>query len=322
MAMLSHSLKTVPTKIGASKFFRRFYQHVTGLLGVLIILLFGMIALFAPLLAKPQGQCAVALESTTLFRMIFAPPAKCFEVPRLSVSSTPKPPTKQTPLGTVNGYDIFYALVWGTRTAFGLGLSVVSATLLLGLTVGLLAGYFGGLLDELLMRFTDVVFALPSLVLTIVLVTLLGASISNVMVSMIVVGWASYARLVRGEVLRVRTLEFVEGAKALGASNTRIILRHVLPNSVTTLGVQAALDLGAVVLQAAALSFIGLGAPVGYADWGQLVNFSQGFIIGPPHQPFAYWFVSLFPGLTILVWGLAWNFLGDALRDTLDPKGG
>jgi peptide/nickel transport system permease protein len=124
----------------------------------------------------------------------------------------------------------------------------------------------------------------------------------------------------RGEVLRVRFLEYVEGARALGANDARIILRHVLPNSLTIIGAQVALDFGSVVLAAAGLSFIGLGAPIGFADWGQLVNFSQAFIIGPPGQPWAYWFVSFFPGLTMFLWGLGWNFLGDALRDALDPK--
>jgi peptide/nickel transport system permease protein len=310
---------------------RRFLRHSQGFSGLLIIAVFLLAAIFAPLLAPPKDACAreLGLEESQLLNLFsvsflqatFAPPDVCFEIPRSSFADTPTAPFQDGHLlGTVKGYDILYGLIWGSRTAFLLGLSIVGCTFLVGLSVGLIAGYFHGWIDDLLMRVTEIVFSLPSLVLMIVLVTIFGSGLVNVAISIILVGWAGYARLIRGEVLRVRNLEYVEGARALGANDSRIILRHVLPNSLTTLTVQVALDFGSVVLIAAGLSFIGLGAPIGFADWGQLINFSQAYIIGPPEAPLAYWFVSFFPGLTILLWGLAWNLMGDALTDVLNPK--
>jgi peptide/nickel transport system permease protein len=310
---------------------RRFLRHSQGFSGLIIIAVFLFAAIFAPLLAPPKDACARELglketQSLSIFSLgflqaTFAPPDVCFEIPRSSFADTPTPPFQDGHLlGTVKGYDILYGLIWGSRTAFLLGISIVGITFIVGLSVGLVAGYFGGWIDDLLMRVTEIVFSLPSLVLMIVLVTIFGSGLVNVAISIILVGWAGYARLIRGEVLRVRNLEYVEGARALGANDLRIILRHVLPNSLTTLTVQVALDFGSVVLIAAGLSFIGLGAPIGFADWGQLINFSQAYIIGPPEVPLAYWFVSFFPGLTILLWGLAWNLIGDALTDVLNPK--
>jgi peptide/nickel transport system permease protein len=318
-------LSRAPTRV------RRFLRHSQGFSGLIIIAVFLLAAIFAPLLAPPKDACArelgleetqaLSLFSLSFLQATFAPPDVCFEIPRSSFADTPTAPGVDGHLlGTVKGYDILYGLIWGSRTAFLLGLSIVGCTFIVGLSVGLMAGYFGGWIDDLLMRVTEIVFSLPSLVLMIVLVTIFGSGLINVAISIILVGWAGYARLIRGEVLRVRNLEYVEGARALGASDSRIILRHVLPNSLTTLTVQVALDFGSVVLIAAGLSFIGLGAPIGFADWGQLINFSQAYIIGPPEAPLAYWFVSFFPGLTILLWGLAWNLMGDALTDVLNPK--
>jgi peptide/nickel transport system permease protein len=315
----------------ASTRLRRFLRHSQGFSGLLIIAVFLFAAIFAPLLAPPKDACArelgleesqsLNLFSLSFWQVMFVPPDVCFEIPRSSFADTPTPPLQDGHLlGTVKGYDILYGLIWGSRTAFLLGLSIVGITFVIGLTIGMIAGYFGGWIDDLLMRVTEIVFSLPSLVLMIVLVTIFGSGLVNVAISIILVGWAGYARLIRGEVLRVRNLEYVEGARALGASDLRIILRHVLPNSLTTLTVQVALDFGSVVLIAAGLSFIGLGAPIGFADWGQLINFSQAYIIGPPEVPLAYWFVSFFPGLTILLWGLAWNLMGDALTDVLNPR--
>jgi len=212
-------------------------------------------------------------------------------------------------LGTSSGYDVFYGLVWGTRTA-----------LRLALVVGAVSGYFGGVADNVIQRVLEVIFAFPSFVLIMVITTLLGPSLEHVILAFVRVGWAGYARVVRGEVLRVRALDFVEGARALGASHTCIILRHILPNSLTAATVVAVLDLGSVPLSAAALSFPGIGLPVGYADWGQLVAFARSWIQGPPGNPLGYWYVSFFPALTIELFGLGWDLLGDAVRDALDLR--
>ncbi len=154
-----------------------------------------------------------------------------------------------------------------------------------------------------------------------VITTLLGPSLEHILLAFVLVGWAGYARVVRGEVLRVRALDFVDGARALGASDLRILFKHVLPNALTAVTVIAVLDLGSIPLSAAALSFLGIGLPVGYADWGQWVAFARTWIQGPPGDPFGYWYVSFFPAITIILFGLGWNLLGDALRDALDPRG-
>jgi len=136
---------------------------------------------------------------------------------------------------------------------------------------------------------------------------------------LILVGWPSYARLMRGEVLRVKSQDFVEAAKAVGCSDFRVIFRHIVPNAIYPMLVMASLDIGTTVLSAAALSFLGLGAPVGYADWGQLISLSRNWIIGTPGQPLKYWHTFIIPGLFIFTFVLGWNLLGDALRDVLDP---
>jgi peptide/nickel transport system permease protein len=257
------------------------------------------------------------------WRSIVAPPASCFSIPRVSYSPVPTPASEGTFMGTTGGgYDLYYGLVWGARSAFYIGILVVGVDMLIGIIVGSLAGFFGGWVDNVFMRLVDIIFAIPSLVLAIVIVAILGQSLQNVMIALAAVGWASYARLLRGDILQIKQLEFVDGARALGAGNGRLIFRHILPNSLSTLLIIGSLDIGSVVLAAAALSFLGLGAPVGYADWGQMINFARDWIQGPPGQPFAYWYVSFWPGLIIILFVLGWNLLGDAARDILDVRGG
>ena len=315
-----------------SRVIRRFRRNTLAVIGLVIVLAFGLVAAFAPLLAPPEQSCLRDLGASesgsvynlaggTFWRAIFRPPATCFVMPRLSFSPIPTPPGQDgRALGTSNGYDTRYGLVWGARTAFYLGFLVIAATLLIGVFVGSIAGYFGGWIDNIFMRFTDIVFAFPGLVLTIVLIAIFGQSLNNIVLSLVLVGWVIYARLVRAEILRIRQLEYVEGARALGARDAWIIFRHVLPNALTPLTVQVTLDMGGIVLSAAALSFLGLGTPVGYSDWGQLINFARGFLQGSPGNPFEYWYVSFFPGLVLILWGLSWNLLGDAVRDALDPR--
>ena len=314
-----------------SRVAKRFRRNTLAMIGLAVMVLFALIAAFAPILAPPEQACArdlsmtnrssLSLTDSSFWRVMFRPPENCFVMPRDSFSPIPTSPGVGGRLfGTSNGYDIKYGLVWGARTAFYLGFTVIISTLLIGTLIGSLAGYFGGWLDNLFMRFTDVVFAFPGLVLTIVLIAIFGQSLNNIVLSLVLVGWSTYARLLRGEILRIRRLEYVEGARALGAKDARIIFWHVLPNSLTALTVQATLDMGSVVLSAAALSFLGLGTPLGYSDWGQLINFTRGFLQGVPGSPLAYWYVSFFPGLALILWGLSWNLLGDALRDALDPR--
>lgn len=331
--------RSVQGGLRRSKTFRRFVRSPLAVVGTLIIVVFVLIAVFAPQLTSHQlittrNTCVrdlgLSLDTVpdirnptkaVFWRSIVAPPASCFSIPRVSYSPVPTPASAGTFMGTTGGgYDIYYGLIWGARSAFYVGVLVVGVGVLVGIIVGSLAGFFGGWVDNLFMRIVDIIFAIPSLVLAIVIVSILGQSLQNVMIALAVVGWASYARLLRGDILQIKQREFVDGARALGARSGRLIFRHILPNSISTLLIIASLDIGSVVLSAAALSFLGLGAPVGFADWGQMVSFSRDWIQGPPGQPFAYWYVSFWPGLVIILFVLGWNLLGDAVRDILDVR--
>ncbi|MFN3267357.1 MAG: ABC transporter permease [Deinococcales bacterium] len=311
---------------------RRFTNNKLALVGLLLAVGFTLMAIFAPLLATPRGNCLRDLsvpEGSSVYnpfgalfwKAIVVPPQSCFDVHRVSFSDTPTPPgVDNAILGTSSGYDIWYGLVWGARTALQLSLTVVIPTLLIGLFLGGLAGFFGGWVDNLIMRLVDIILALPGLILTIVIVSLFGKGLDKIALALVMLGWASYARVVRGEILKLRHLEYIEASRALGAGNLRQIFLHILPNALTPIIVIAVLDFSTVPLSAAALSFLGLGTPPGYADWGQMVAFARTFIIGPAGNPFGYWYVSFFPALFILLFSVGWNLLGDALRDALDPR--
>jgi len=283
---------------------RQIAKNPLSLAGVIIIGFFIVIAIFAPLIAPtPAGR------------------ADPYMIPRDGYSTTPQPPSDEHVFGTTEGqYDIFYGVIWGTRTAFRIALIVMGITLLVGIVLGSLAGYFGGVLDEVIMRITDVFLAFPGLILAMAIVSVLGPSVTSVMIALIIVWWPAYARLVRGDILQLREEDYVEAARGLGASSGRVILRHVLPNSIYPTLIMASLDIGAVVLSAAALSFLGLGSPEGYADWGQMTQFAHNWIVGPSDNPLKYWYAVIIPGLFILFFVLGWNLLGDAVRDISDPR--
>jgi len=285
-------------------FFHQLRKNPLSIAGIVIIFIFLVIAILAPVIAPtPEG------------------PGGAYDIPRDGFSPIPQPPSEEHIFGTTQGqYDIFYGVVWGTRTAFLIGLSVIGAVLAICILLGSLAGYFGGIIDEIIMRISDVFLAFPTLILAMAITIALGPSIQSVMIAIVVVSWPVYARLIRGDILAIREEEYVEAARAIGSSNFRIITRHVLPNSIYPALVMASLDIGAIVLTAAALSFLGLGAPEGYADWGQMIQFARNWIVGPPGEPFLYWYTVMIPGLFILLFVLGWNLLGDAFRDILDPK--
>lgn len=275
-----------------------------SLIGISLILFFAAIAVLAPILA-PVPE-------------LHHDP---FMIPRHGFSVTPQPPGPGHPFGTTQGqYDIFYGVIWGTITAFRVGLIVIGIAGLIGIVLGSIAGYLGGIIDEIIMRVTDVFFAFPTLILAMAVTAALGASLDNVIIALSIVGWPTYARLIRGDILAVREEDYVEAATGMGCSRLRIVLKHVLPNAIYPTIVLASLNMGSVVLTAAALSFLGLGAPEGYACWGQLIQFSRNWIVGPPGDPLAYWYTVTIPGLFILFFVLGWNLLGDALRDILDPR--
>jgi peptide/nickel transport system permease protein len=224
------------------------------------------------------------------------------------------------PFGLIDGRDIMYGVVWGTRTAFRIGIIVTFFGTIIGLFIGSIAGYYGGWIDEVLMRITDVFLSIPFLVAAIVLTTFLGTGLDKVMIAMIVFGWMGTARLIRGNILQVKEEQFILAAKALGVKDYLIIMRHVLPNTIFPVVIQASMRMGSLVITAAALSFLGLGAPTGYADWGSILNYSRDWILGAQGEAFKYWFALAYPGVAMVLFVLAWNLLGDALRDTFDPR--
>lgn len=279
----------------------RIRRSPLSIIGISIILFFAALALLAPILAPPQGS-------------------NPYIIPRDGFSPTPKPPDETHPFGTTQGqYDIFYGVIWGTRTAFYVGFIVVGAYVVIGIALGSISGYYGGVVDETLMRTADIVFAFPPLILAMALVTAFGPSLESIILALILVGWPIYARIMRGEVLSVKEEDYVEAAKAIGGSDFRLILRHILPNGIYPLLIIGSLDVGAIVITEAALSFLGLGPPIGFADWGQMVSFSRNWIVGIPSEPFAFWYTYIIPGVFMFVFVLGWNLLGDAFRDILDP---
>ncbi|MDE2313560.1 MAG: ABC transporter permease, partial [Elusimicrobia bacterium] len=274
------------------------------LLGFGIIGFFLLIAAIAPILAPVPANSRSA-----------------YLIPEYGYNPEPKLPSAKHWFGTTeNQYDLYYGMIWGTRTAFKVAVLVVGTALLIGIFLGSISGFYGGWVDEALMRFTDVILAFPGLVLAVVIVSVLGPSLDHVMLSVAAVWWPSYTRLLRGDVMAIKEREFVLAARALGASDARILVKHIIPNSIYPVLVVASLDVGSVVITAAALSFLGLGAPAGYADWGQLISMSKDWILGSPGNAFAYWNTVLIPGAAIFLFVLGWNLLGDGVRDILDPK--
>lgn len=280
---------------------RRVKDSPLSIIGVTVILFFAAVAILAPVLAPPVRDDP-------------------YKMPHEGWSRVPQPPNSKHIFGTTTGqYDIFYGCMWGARTAFRIGFEVVGVSLAIAILIGSISGYYGGLVDELVMRFTDIIYAFPGLILAMALVVAFGRSLDSVLLALVLVGWPTYTRVVRGEVLKVRQEDYVEAAKAVGCSDLRVIVRHVLPNSIYTVLIMASLNIGAVVLTAAALSFLGLGAGESFADWGQLISNSRDYIMGTFGDPLAYWYTWLIPGLFIFTFVLGWNLLGDAFRDILDP---
>ncbi len=283
--------------------FGKIVKNPLSVTGLSLIFIFFLIAVFAPVISPPKYE------------------QEPFRIPHEGYSVIPNPPGPGHPFGTTTKqYDIFYGVIWGTRTAFRIGFMVVGTILIIGIAVGSISGYFGGIVDEILMRVVDIFMSLPLFILAMAIVTALGRSLDNIMRSLIIVGWPIYARTIRSSILTIREEDFIKAAKALGSGTFKIILKHILPNAIYPALILASLDIGAMVLTAAALSFLGLGAQEGYADWGQMVSLARNYIVGPQGQPFLFWYVVTIPGLFILFFVLGWNLLGDALRDIFDPK--
>lgn len=212
-----------------------------------------------------------------------------------------------------NARDMFSRIVWGARTSLMVGFASVSFSIIIGSLLGMIAGYAGGLLDNIIMRIMDVLLAFPSLLLAIAIVTVLGRGLQNALLAIAIVSIPAYARLARASVLSIKEMEYVTANRALGADPFRILFVHILPNAMTPLIVQGTLGIATAVLDAAALSFLGLGAQPPLPEWGAILSEGRSEVFTKPHLVF-------FPGIAIMITVLGFNLLGDGMRDALDPR--
>ncbi|MCY3917024.1 MAG: ABC transporter permease [Chloroflexi bacterium] len=213
----------------------------------------------------------------------------------------------------LNARDLYSRVIYGTRTSLSVGVITISLSILAGTALGISAGYMGGRVDNVIMRLMDVVLAFPALLLAISIVTILGPGLTNALLGITITFIPQYARLSRASVLSIKEQEFVVAEQALGASPLRIVLAHILPNAITPIIVQGTLGVGTAILDAAALSFLGLGAQPPTPEWGQILSESRNYLFTSPHLVF-------FPGFAIMITVLGFNLLGDGMRDALDPR--
>jgi peptide/nickel transport system permease protein len=212
------------------------------------------------------------------------------------------------------GRDVLTRIIYGARVSMLVGISVVSISSIIGVIIGSFAGYKGGWIDRIVSSFLFNVFlSFPGILLAIAMVAFLGPSVRNLIIALSIIGWVGYARLMRAQVLKVREYDFVTAARALGANDFRILLKHILPNSIQPLIVQASLGMAGAILSEAGMSFLGLGVPEPIPSWGKMIDDSREFWFTAPH-------LFIFPGLMIALSVLAFNFLGDGLRERLDPR--
>ena len=270
-------------------FWRRFRKETTAIVGLAIIILFALLALLAPLVSPydPLTQ--------NISHSLAAPGGvHWFGADKL-------------------GRDILSRILYGARISLLSGVSVIVVAGLFGSIVGLLAGYNRGWMDEVLMRGTDIFFAFPSLILAMAIAGALGPSLQNALIAVAVVTWPVYARLVRGQVLSLREREFVQAARSVGATDSLIIRRHLLPNTLSPLLVQASFDMGGIILAVAGLSFIGFGAQPPIPEWGVMISEGRNYTT-------SHWWLAFFPAIAMLFAVAGFNLVGDGLRDVLDPR--
>jgi peptide/nickel transport system permease protein len=286
-----------------------------AMVGLVMILVIIAIAILAPVLAPTLPN-----HDSLFVPKDFTPPKPPGSTGTIDNS------TYAFPMGSGSGgEDIYYGVIWGARTSIYTALTIVGISALIGIILGAIAGYYGGIVDEVLMRVTDIFLSLPALILAMAVVAVLSRTLDNIILALIITWWPAYARLVRGQVLSVRENTYVEAARAVGANKNRILFRHIVPNSLSPMIVQITMDIGVVVLVAAGLSFIGFSQP-GIAEWGRLVSEGQQNMFsqyaypypgGPLYNP---WWMWVFPSIFIFIFVMGFNLLGDGLRDILDPR--
>ncbi|HEY2092622.1 MAG TPA: ABC transporter permease [Thermoanaerobaculia bacterium] len=268
---------------------KRLFRNFAFAAGAILTIALVIVALAAPLLAPfdPNAQ-------DTIRRL--------------------EPPSREHPLGLDDlGRDVLSRIIFGARVSLRVGFSVVLIASAIGIALGSTAGYFGGAIDVAIMRVCDILLAFPGILLAIALVAVLGPSLNNVILALATIGWVGYARLVRGQVLKVREMEYVTAAKALGARSPRVIVLHVLPNVINPVIVMATLGLAGAILAEAALSFLGLGVQPPTPSWGSMLTSGRQYLGLANH-------LAIYPGIAIMLAVMGLNFLGDGLIDALDPK--
>ena len=269
--------------------YRRLLRHKSAVIGISILSFFILIAIFAPLIAT-------------------------YDPREVDVTASLKGWSSEHYFGTDEvGRDVFSRIVYGSRISIKVGLIAMTFSISIGALLGIIAGYYGGWLDNTIMRVMDMLLAMPSILLAMVIVTILGQSLTNAIIAVSIVYIPQYARILRAAVLGIREQEYVMAARVIGASDFRILGTAVIPNCLAPLIVQATLGMGAAILDAAGLSFLGLGAEIGEPEWGAMLNENRALIRRAP------WTVMT-PGIAIFLIVLGFNLLGDALRDVLDPQ--
>lgn len=280
---------TVDTSTAAPSWWRPLLRDRTALVGLVVLTLLAIAAVLAPLLTPHD-------------------PAAADVVRKLA------PPSAEFPLGTDDlGRDVLSRLLFGARLSLGTTLLAAIGIAATGLVLGTIAGFFGGVVDAVISRVIDILLAFPGLLLALALTGVLGPNLRNLMISVVIVSWAGYARVVRSAVLAERERPYIDAAQATGATRRRIVLRHLLPNIVAPIIVLTTLDMAAILLGISALSFLGLGVQPPTAEWGAMLADARPYLSRAPN-------LMLFPGTAIFVTALACNLVGDGLRDALDPK--
>lgn len=260
------------------------------------------------------GRIGVGIVVLTAFAAVAGPWLVPFDPSAQDLPLRLTAPSAAHPLGLDElGRDILARLLIGARISLLVGVSVVGVSAVVGTAIGAVAGYVGGWLDDVIGRVMDVLLAFPGILLAIALVAVLGPSLTNVILALVVIGWVGYARLVRGQVLKVRELEYVQAARAVGAPVSRVIIRHVVPATLSAVTVQATLGMAGAIIAEASLSFLGLGVQPPTPSWGSMLDAGRAHLLDAPH-------LTLFPGIAIATLVLGLNFVGDALRDRLDPR--
>lgn len=257
--------------------------------------------------------CLVLLAAMALLALI-APWIAPYDPNDIDLKESLQSPSTEHLLGTDHlGRDILSRLLYGATTSFSIAISVVIFALAMGIALGGVAGYFGGIPDDIISRVIDLFLSFPSMIFALAIVGALGSSVLNLILALSLVHWASYARLMRGQVLSIKSNDYVSSARVMGASDRRILVKHILPNALAPVIVLATLDMGHVILSAAALSFLGLGIPPSIPEWGSMLNAGKEFMRTAPY-------LTLFPGMAITLTVILFSLLGDGFREVLDPE--